>query len=83
MEAKSIDNLLNELNNVQLSKESMSGISGGYTICHTTKTGSVDISYHDNGRISEIRLNGCYVFSYNITGNGDNVDTEAPVFCGE
>ncbi len=29
MEAKSIDNLLDELNNVQLSKESMQCISGG------------------------------------------------------
>lgn len=76
MEVKSIDNLLNELNDVQLSKESMFGIMGGQEQCiqecHTTRSGDLCITRRDSDcAIIEITLNGKVVSSSSIIGTND------------
>ncbi len=73
MEVKSIDNLLNELNEVQLSKDSMKGISGGWTASYETQTGTLTIRYRDSdSRIMDIRINGRFVFAFEIEGGADS-----------
>lgn len=73
MTVKNIDSLLDELNKVQLSKDSMKGITGGWTASHETQIGILTIRYRDSDcRIMDIRINGRFVFAFEIEGGADS-----------
>ena len=78
MEVKSIDALLNELNNVQLSKESMQCINGGdsnecYCSPCQSATGEVIICRRDSDlMIIKITLKGNEVTASQLTAAGDS-----------
>ena len=73
METKTIDNLLNELNEVQLKKESLSSIMGGIVQCGYvvesvgTHTGTVTTFYCPATECYTMYWNGGQIFPHELS----------------